>query len=1502
MKKSVLILLVAAGLISASCVRESMRQVDVYPEGTPVMLNIGFGASEKLDVQIGTKAEASIADESRVHDLYVLIFDNSTGKKIKGRYFTYEHMNSDLDYLDAQSSEGWYVRNTLTSESTVTTRGVVKVATEAREHCTLVLLANVSNAIASLNGVDPLDCLADIETITQFNNVQVTLEQHTVNRNDLFLMMETLPDVNTGEMVWGELPDTYNPSYQVRLKTLDAKIKFRVTYDKRFINSLSPQYWGVYNVPVNNYLVPHASDPASISYFNIDEAYFEKESTVGDDVWQEFSFYMLENRPAVTNRIADASAPGYYLRELQVKDPVTGENGNWVYAPEKATYVKFNVVLNLNSDGIDAILGDGSSAKHALTSDGKFVVHLGQFVSSEPGTSGQDFDNYAIVRNNSYTYNIRIVNSTKIYVEVEGDNLGIREDEPGQAGSLLLTTDEIVNCDAHYEYHSMTFAYNESLATDDSPRSLSWHVKTPFSQGGPEYDVDSKLYTVPNGGKMDIAWVLFKLNDKSGTQYSTARASFPGNTEDNPHYFPEWTPDNTDPDKGPVGVNVLPDLMDVNQLVNVLKDQNKKRHKGDPNLFDSSDKLRFTAFVNEFYYETNPISGELETDLWRQFVNAKPRELHILADAKYSEDKESDVITSSFSIIQQSIQTIYNIYSPSLSSIWGTEHLDEMKFEDGSPVRTGWPWIKSELSGVNGDYCKDIENGRYNTAALWGMNPAPESQPRWDTYVNYNVENDEPELLDDYQAMAFSCMTRNRDNNGNREIDPDEIRWYLAAVNQLIGMWVGNEALTPSARIYQPRSSSSTNELEWRAHVVSSTASASKDNPRVLVGEEGVSLYNYKTERWDQAFEKDKSDATWNKVQSVRCVRNVGTYQANGKAADISYAPYYTEVDQYFEAPQGVDKNKRLIPNADGTYTLHFTNLNTRSLREYTMEDLPYHDEYSKHNCVYLELDMQNPENVVAADGSILVDMKTVNENITQKGYNEYCPPGYRLPNMTELALMQALLPSSYWAAGNAPSRTYFSKGIYCEGNVLNPDGTVSTYKYPSEEKKIGWGYKTNMKLVNTGQNVESVRCVRDNNLTGDIMGKVVVPGGGSLQVGVPFDIELNFSSMASSLTDINLSLVFLTPEGVEDTMPIPTDDVVMTGVSLRQTISFTIPDSIPVLGAMAIRATLYNSARQQRSFETPITVVSPVTSGVKLLQLEYVQGDENPTMPVLAVAVSPTYEITGWVLHITDPEGENTEISLPVLSDTHYRSYIYHYDYGSSLIPGIYSFELEVLCGSHPSVRSAAVTMEILKAYFDPNPTPTADLTTASDVANLWEPHLVKNLDFFGGDFIETSMDVSNCVFKEDPLATTTKEHTDQDIGMDDLISIGLNGIDWENGTLHLYYPSHSGDKNYLYFRPMEYSQQTVEFAPDTRLDYRIEKSGIYWNGNKLTIPAAWNNLMERIWAAPQLYVGSIEGKHHSRAYYRFVRVVHNGASKGFDFDHYNGGFTSDPELGGYL
>lgn len=1458
-KVNIISALFAALLGVTSCIKEPVFSGEFAPEGSPVTMYLNFGADGPTDVLVGTKYESNRVDESNVHDLYVMIFDENENR-IYGRFFTYEHLISNITTLNNQENEGWYVKNKDidNTNSVDQTRGIVKISTISASNCTLVVLANLTSTVFSLDGKDAADRLSSITTLDELKAVKIVLKQNTVDRGNQFLRLGIRAGINTGDLSWGTLGSGNTPNYneapgqappnnsQIVLAPLDAKIKFRIKHDPRFISEVTPRYWQACRIPESGLLYPNETDRDEQVLFDAQQAYFEGTEVEPDPddpdnpakytIYNVFCFYMLENRQtplrSVTTYNGREYDSKYYLRELQEKLPDTNPdhpagsvvNGNWVYARQDASYVKFSLILGLTYAGIQNLDEEQANMTDALTSEAVFTVHLGDFTNSATGSDAQ-FDDYNVHRGYNYVYDITIHNSRSVYVEVRGEKVGsqrvITENEPGQEGSLLLTTSGIINCDAHYEYKSIDFVYDDELGADNDNNPLdkwpmrskiSWFVKTPFYNSGPVFNEDTGFYemldpAVPGNEDLypDYQWILFALNNKKNGKYVVDRRSFPGidDGDRRNYYQPNWTPDPAHPDD-------VPELMDINQLINFIFLQDNleyRRRNGEAvtSKFvlddDGKYRIRLTAFVNEYYYETDPRtytksatppyapdpnSGELNTNLWREFVNASPRELHILSNTQVSKDRRSDVIISSYAIIQQSIQTIYNIFAPDLTSLWGLEHKDEMSAKSRSRIdfeKIGWPWWGGTAPSGQVLY-NDDENGRLNSAGLWGITSS--SSQRWNDFLEIEVDNDTPELKETRYYQAYSCLTRNRDNNGNGYIDPEELRWYTASVNQLVGMWVGNEALSVKARLYQPVDKYNTTSSErWRSEVISSTlglknGSPDMANPRILRAEEGATKSDY-----TKTF-GDLTTTVRDKVASVRCLRNIGTYNDHGTQREITEAPFDYMVDQYFDFKAGQDKDGKAWPNDDGTYTINFTRLNMKSIRPYTDGDLPYHEEYSTNNMVYLRFTAQAPSEAIITDGSMNTTQKPFNDAVSV--HNTYCPPGYRVPNMTELLMMSALLPESYWHRdgdmSNAlpgspvlPCRTYFSRGKY---------GSLPT---PSENAKVGWGYNPQSRQVllpAENQRLNLIRCIKDENMIGDITGRISVTDNENLRWDSPMEIELNFSSMTSVIRNVTLKLCYTDASGDKKEKEISSEGLQLNSTSLRQTIQRVLPESINVDGFMTVRAIVRNAAGIERTFETPIRIVPQTYASISLLPNEY-KGWVRKTIPILITASHSGASVAHWTLLVTTPDKRVSSINIDdLMNGSTYNSIIIPYypgwdgstkywqaserdwDVGISdnpafktldqtLMPGTYTFQLEAECNYYIT-RSEQVSMDVLKVDYDPmqeffatrdtavtalNPNPYV----ASDIASyVWKRIMVEGLDFAAGDFIETDMDVNRC------------------------------------------------------------------------------------------------------------------------------------------------------------
>ena len=1325
--------------VFSSCIQELIpteMEGPSLPEGVPTTLYIPFGSTETIDVDITTKAEASAVDEARIHDLYVMIFDKENNQRIYGRFFSYDHLKTSLSDLDTDEHECWYVENKNLDNTVVKTTGAVKISTITCSNAKLVVIANVTTSILNLDGEDPLDRLRAIVDYDELKGISICLEQDVVNRKDLFLMTGEL-DVNTTSMSWGTLPKEYSNAYKIRLTPIDAKVKFRVKVNPINISAVTPVYWQVCNTPDRCFMYTGddgRTTPEDINYFESPQAYFEEKVEEDGSTWYTFCFYMLEN-----NQNPNGSATKYFQRELRqkldsgesgYKGPTGPEsesfndhyvtNGDWRYAPTFGTYVRFDLVLTLTTDGIADIGETDPTIRigNALTSDAIFTVHLGEFVSSD--TSGSPLNNYITKRGHSYTYNITINNTRSIFTEVRLDD----EVQAGQEGFLLLTDSEIINADCHYEYHQVEFEYRPDMKQD----KYSWYVKTPFGEGGPviHYNVNTGEYTYDATG-LDYLWVKFGINKKvpesyqsenpsdpnypdppswldheSGnyiSPYSTKRFKYPGDSPEHRHYDPTWKPGSkVDPEVECADVNRdIPDLMDISQLILYVFSETQKHYNHEPSAFVADDGLvttvpviRATAFIDEYYYETDPTnpSGGVDPDLWRKFVNASPREMHILSDAETSRDKHSDVILSSHSIIQQSIQTIYNIYSADLQSLWGTEHQDEMREKSA-----GWPYWPYALdatgaggragnfdetsmdSRVNGK-----ENGRLNTAYIWDLYSSKNAggndntDRTWNTYINYEVNNNTPELKEDYHGMAWSCLTRNRDNDGDGVIDRSEMRWYLAASNQLAGMWIGNESLSLNARLYKPAPN------QWRAHVISSSGR------RVSWTEEGGGATPYANE-YGAGKETWPTQAEASMGESVRCLRNIGTYD-NG-TQDITNAPYDVEPQSYFELSEVYD------PDHPGDkaymyYVFHFDRLNPKSLRALSESELPYHDQFNVNNCVYLKMETQSRKDEeeitpgsypVDTDGNGIAENYTINPDhtysvtfekinpvVTKLGYNPFCPPGYRFPNHSEQLLMSLYLPneeyhrsnssgSSYGITVYSPCRTYYDRGLFGQnttGFQYDPRGEAAATT--AEQKKVGWGWSDKLHCAQKNHVLTVSRCVRDVNMTGTIEGGILMSSVAYPGDNVP--LSFSFYSSGASFISASLKLCFTDGDGVYHERDIPVQST-PTGLQFLANQTVTIPtltsmgltdeDLDANEGALRhktkFKITLRN-AYTSKTFEQPFSLNNPLDGEIVLANDNNVYPGDNKdiTLNLSSIATTCQLDEVSMKVYYNDP---NTAISI---------------------------------------------------------------------------------------------------------------------------------------------------------------------------------------------------------------------------------------------------------------
>ncbi len=1058
-------------LCAAACERDLIPG-GTDAEGVDVMARLNF--APQANVEISTKSTLSGLAENRVLNLFVFLFD-SNGNKLYSQYFDNSNMQS-VTSTSSLSGEGWWVSN-----SETLTQGGVQIKATSGSGYKIYAMANLDADMVRVSS----DLLShNINNEQELKDFSIYLNQEIIYRNGYFPMTGILEDFkidSTGKIT---KTDGTDPG-TLMLRRLDAKIEFifkagtRADDAGQKIKSFTAKQWKVINVPSTAYLIEQSSDSGNVpptastedyvnyapKFFDTDWVNFEEFPTDGT---KRFSFYMLENRQTPKNIVTS-----YQDRSRQVKQTSgyhVGENEtvtvSYVNSRGSSVTRDMRVFSNANdfstyvlvTGRVDMELENDDSGK-ILGGDVQYLIHLGDWSFSEGSSWSNDtysgFNNFNTERNTSYTYTVTINSVNNIRVEVETAGKTDTENQPGATGQITIAKEEIAVCDAHYYSKTMTFhASNFFEGLKSTADDLTWSVKTPFSDGTP----DDPL--IP--GALDYNWVHFRLNKKNddGT-YNQNRRKFVNPTRRFQSYD-TWrdatTNAESDGTDGLAGYH-NDGLMNIIDLVKYIKEQVKllETYYQNPGMtytgdFDNPDdkataQICVTAFVDEFYYDKNPVTGVTSPTLWKSFANQPDRSLHILCNSNVSTDLESRATGSVVTIQQHAIQTIYNtdLDYTSLQTAWGLEYVDEFTdvvttYNTDSDTYTG--------SGQN----TDSFNGMYNSVKEWGISTSGTSS--WGTYLDFETLNDVPQMQSSYKALRYICMARNRDNNGDGKIDPEEIRWYTASIRQLIGLYVGEGVIDHHSRVYYRSAEeiASTDANVWRQHVISSTKYDGNDQPTVVWGEEGISTgdiggsYLY---------------GGPNKF-SVRCVRNLGmSNPSSSDLADTSFKP-----DDYVETSTEGSGDNAVV-------TFNVTHLNNAALRYYTSRELDYHSNTSDINRLYKRFEVLPTSKATtvpySTDATTYPTFQTVNTAVTAAinagNDNPYCPEGYRLPNQMELAILK------YYDVLSSPmvSRTYWDLGVVGYGGSGKDGGNKYGYIYTNN----------NISLTVSGAQY-TYRCVRD--------------------------------------------------------------------------------------------------------------------------------------------------------------------------------------------------------------------------------------------------------------------------------------------------------------------------------------------------------------------------------------------------------------------------------------
>ena len=988
--------------------------------GEPVDVMLSFGATNHDQIEIKSRTTYDLHYESMVRNVYAFVFAN--GDKIYGHYFS----AADLDKTNQK--QYWEVNNMSSSNTGNQTNGTLHMSVPAVSgQAEIVLIANIDLDFLNISE----ERLGLVRTKDDLNALVVSLNQEIPDRNAGYFMMTGSQD---GVTISSEGVISV-PNKPIMLRRLDAKVEVNVRVNpneetkNQKVEKFTPESWEVINLPKSSHLVPNETPLQLVedSYFNLSPKNFEtteNEVVNGNAtgaVLHGFSFYTLENKRSGEKK--KSVGGNYHHRDRRNKNAdgtYNNGNGMWEYAPELGTYLIIKGELEM-------VVDPGLTSEQHLIADVTYYVHLGDFAS--------DKDNYDVVRNTHYKYTINLKGVENIEVEVDTSNdnqEGITENQPGAMGHLYEAEADMYTFDAHYGQRVYTIK-----ASDVDTDNMTWYVRTPFGREGiPSKDESGQeIYN-----DLDYKWVEFMLNDKvAGTNlYSSSNMPYPA-------------------DKSK--------LSTVIDMLNLIKTEVIKWRKGQENLFDKNGEMKFTVFVDEFYYDENPMNPNDPDVLWKKFVNQPNRLMHILCKNNRSADDDSSVTGSILTIRQRSIQTPYNISleRTDLNEAWGCETVDETNNQ-------AWFYHPNErLDNLQDShkpsYTPDNTSktdGLYNTACLinlvkgTGNNKSINTALSWDTYIDYS-ESD-IKLESQYLSGLYSVLLRNRDLDGDGIIDPEELRWYIASLDQLCGLFIGDQGLSSEAQLYPIEASREPNTpvsggvfngvFPWRLHVVSSTAWSQKAGnvPTIVWAEEGASTGEYQVHWGKQGY------------SPVRCVRNLGMEPAKATTIHTAGANYPEDMLVI------VTKPTETI-NRNSVYRFDMRNMNKESLRAYyTTRELVPDNEYSALARVYdgFETGVQQQYTTTNPSYNVL-------KAELERG-DSPSPDGYRVPNLREGVIMHLYCDNATWWDSNKGTlvSNYYSFGYH--GN---------RYDYVNGEHFYSWSiYYDRVTLGNNA--TQYIRFVKD--------------------------------------------------------------------------------------------------------------------------------------------------------------------------------------------------------------------------------------------------------------------------------------------------------------------------------------------------------------------------------------------------------------------------------------
>lgn len=820
-------------------------------EGVPITVNLNISGKAVTDVTVETRASGS--NYSWLSDVVICVFEgDGSFEQIVTNYGD----NSSLtvgSYADSEIDSNGNRRYTVSFKSTSGIKKLIAVANVADggywEGLTTLLkdvyvnkktFDEVKELIAGLNE-NILKQAASEDGVPPFS---------IASSSQMFMSgwNQNVEFKTDGSVTKGDYGSVFeNNVIAVQMYRSMAHITFNIAAAPEGAKgTFTPTSYRVYNIPSKGYLMKDTQGDgvfaltSAIPGMDAKTGYIHTASSpigTAQGGNYSFNFYMPENVQAEGSNATTGGERDvlYQQRDMWESEKNAGaapENKDWTHAPDQSTFVVISGTYESKSTATD----------EDYIGNVEYTIHLGDF--SATGS----LNNFSVERNVSYTYNVQVLGVNNIVVEATTNN---GEEQPGAEGSIYdrTGTKYAYNLDAHYEQIFLEYnlsnivtelkkqnpsnngeldeAIANQLVLVIQSEAMDHNANGVVNKRGSlkPYEIYVNNLTNPAQAKADI---LAGNMDGSSTptkgfdykwiefwpQTGTTIAAYPG--------MSSWAREsldgmaNSDFYEGNAQGRVEY-LMDVYDVIVEMGKKVKELYLSTDNTLEvdngnypqSAGKImitkngndyvaRFTAFVNEYYYLRHPLTGT-KVSMWSVMTNKIPREMIIAMSTKTSPDGNSSYSKIHSYISQLSMETFYSDRAEDSNlNAFGMETYNET------------PTYSFDKEESTTDGLSDSD-GRENQKVLIG---ASTTTPQWSKYINSSgngwtqsvgTDHSTHKLTDDaynLKAAYSACMSRNRDLNGNGKIDENEIRWYLASLNEYIRMGIGANAISSAAKLF----------------------------------------------------------------------------------------------------------------------------------------------------------------------------------------------------------------------------------------------------------------------------------------------------------------------------------------------------------------------------------------------------------------------------------------------------------------------------------------------------------------------------------------------------------------------------------------------------------------------------------------------------------------------------------------------------------------------------